>query len=608
MKSRIIFFLRYYIFWIVFFLIQKPIFMLWQHSSMTDIRWYDCFAVMWHGLPLDLSVAAYITVLPALLLIASAWVSNDVVKRIIGIYSFVIMLIAWLVIIADNGTFPSWGFRIDKTVFFYLVSPKEVIATAPWWMWLIGLLLYVFFVAISWLTYKNTIDTALLNDCMSMPQRVGVSVVMLLLAALLFLPIRGSLTVSTMNTGRVYYSPKRILNLAAINPVFNLIESLSEQTFDTQRYTYMPSDEAIGIVRDMTNDDIETDEIDTFFTAKRPDIVLIIWESMSANAWEALPCTHRIAEQGIWFTRAYASSFRTDRGVVAALSGFPGQPTSSLMTAPGKTKSLNYVSNDLHEHGYQLHWYYGGDEDFTNMRSYLTYGGFNDRVCDKSFPVSQRLSKWGVPDHILLNYAASQIRARKLDSTKHFDVILTLSSHEPFEVQSQKRFDNPYLNSMAYTDSCVGAFVDSLRQFPRWDSTLIVIMGDHGFPHPAGVQNHEPRRYALPIIFAGGAVRQPQQIDKVCSQIDWIPTVLYQLGAETKKYIFAKNVLSTTAKEWAFYSYNDGWGLITPTDTLVYDRVAQNVVLATDSVEIRDRQAKALVQTIYEQIDSLSLK
>ena len=41
------------------------------------------------------------------------------------------------------------------------------------------------------------------------------------------------------------------------------------------------------------------------------------------------------------------------------------------------------------------------------------------------------------------------------------------------------RIDEPFLNSVAYTDSCLGAFVDTLRNSPRWDNLLLVFVADH---------------------------------------------------------------------------------------------------------------------------------
>ena len=284
------------------------------------------------------------------------------------------------------------------------------------------------------------------------------------------------------------------------------------------------------------------------------------------------------------------------------MSAFPGQPTSSLMTVPYKSQHLPQLSKSLAPHGYSLKFWYGGDEDFTNMRSYLINGGFAERVNDHSFPVSERLSKWGVHDHLLFSRAVREISNRR-DSAPHLDVILSLSSHEPFEVPASQRFDNIYLNSIAYTDSCLGAFIDSLRCCPRWDSTLVVLVADHGYPYPATLQNFEPKRYHIPVIFCGGAVTAPVRIDRVCSQTDVVPTLLAQMGIDHSEYLFGKNALDSLGTPFAFYSFNDGFGLITATDTVVVDAKSDRLLLGSHSHA--EQQARAFVQRVMETIDSL---
>ena len=163
----------------------------------------------------------------------------------------------------------------------------------------------------------------------------------------------------------------------------------------------MPSDEAQTLMADLYQEKTDTIPSQRVLKTTRPDIVLFILESFSLNAWEAMPRLQELANEGLYFSHVEASSFRTDRGVVAILSAFPGQPTSSIMVLPAKSQNLPQIGKSLAAEGYKLKFWYGGDEDFTNMRSYLISGGFLDRVNDHSFPLSQRLSKWGVHDHLL---------------------------------------------------------------------------------------------------------------------------------------------------------------------------------------------------------------
>lgn len=600
MKQRLFCLLKYYLFWLTLMVLQKPVFMLFERASLGEVRAADVLQVMVHAFPLDLSVASYITAFLGLLLAVSFWIPSRLLARISAVYTAVLILLDTAVYITDLGLFPYWGFHLDKTLFVYMATPKEMFANAPWWVWTSAALAVLAVSAGCFAVYRywmRGLDE--LPPVEGLKRKTGYTIGTVVLTGLLFLPIRGSVTTSTMNTGRVYFSENQMLNLSAVNPLFHLMESLGESTFDTRRYTYMDSAEAQRLVAQLLPSETKGHTL-SVLTTPRPNIVFVILESFSSNAWEAMPCLQRLAAEGLFFTHAYASSYRTDRGMVAVLSGFPGQPTSSLMTSPAKSRHLPQLGKTLAAEGYRLKFWYGGDEDFTNMRSYLVNGGFTDRVNDHSFALSQRLSKWGVPDHLLFARAAEEIAART-DTAPALDVILSLSSHEPFEVPAIKRFENKYLNSVAYTDSCLGAFVDALRHSPSWSETLLVFVADHGYPYPQGVQNHEPRRYRIPVVWAGGAVQEAREIQTLCSQTDVVPTLLAQMHLDRSDYLFGKNVLDTAAVPFAFYSFNDGFAILTAQDSVVIDAKANRCVIGEDAATAT--QARAFMQCVMETID-----
>ena len=604
MKQRLLLFFKYYLFWIVLFQLQKLFFILVQYKLMGDISLSDCLQVMAHAFPLDLSVASYITAVFGLLLVVSNWLNVRVIRCISHVFTAVVLAIVVFVLIGDNSTFSFWGYHWDRSIFTFLQSPKEVLACAVWWQWILVTILFLLwfvacgFVYLKWLKWdKVELESRTTT-------RLWQTGVWLLITAFLFLPMRGSVTVSTMNTGRVYFSNNQMLNQAAVNPLFNIIESLSENTFDLNKYTYMSSVEAQQLTQQLLPTDrwTHTEEV---FATQRPNIVLVILESFSTNALGAMPNLMRLAQEGINFSNAYSSSYRTDRGIVSLMSAFPGQPTSSLMTVPSKSRNLPQIGKALKQEGYLLNFYYGGDEDFTNMRSYLIDGGFENRVVDKDFPLQDRMSKWGAHDHIVLERASREIRQRytQYPDNQYFDVILTLSSHEPFDIPFTSDFSHAYLNSVAYTDSCLGAFVDSLKQHPLWDSTIVILSPDHGYPYPNGIANYNPLRYRIPMAIIGGAVQQPMQVPTLCSQIDLVPTVLHAMGLDAEAYPFSKNILDSTQTEFAFYAFNDGFALLTPQDTIIVDAKA-NMLLHGNN-EFLNQQAHAFMQCIMEEIDQL---
>ena len=604
MKTRLILFIRMYVYWLLFFVLQKPLFMVWQYPLLGDVRMIDWLLVPWHGLPLDLSMASYVMLAVGLILCVSWWVRwNKLHYALDGITGICLFVGLWTVL-GDNGCFPSWGYHLDRDIFSYLASPKEALACAPWWVWVLGGVGFVVLFALWWFVYKRITKAYSATEVYEplWSRRSGWTLVMLLLTGALFLPIRGSVTVSTMNSGRVYYSDNQMLNLAAVNPLFNVVESLGSGNFDASEYTYMSTEDAKQEVMKWLPSDRFDRESESLLTTKRPNVVLVILESFSMNAWQAMPRLQQLSKEGLFFSNIYANSYRTDRGVVSVLSGYPGQPTTSLMVAPYKSQSLPQLGQCLKKEGYELKFYYGGDEDFTNMRSYLVQGGFEDRVADRDFPASARVSKWGAPDHLLMDYAAKDI-LKKYDEhpeQKRLSTVLSLSSHEPFEVDYHHR-EHPYLNAIAYTDSCLGAFVDSLKQSSMWDSTLIVMVADHGYPYPQDLQSYMPARYRIPIVMAGGAVRCPKQIDRLGSQIDLVPTLLCQMGLDADDFVFGKNIVDTVQHEFAFFAYNDGFGLIVPNDTVVVDAKANKTMIGNNK-EL-EYSARAFVQRVMETIN-----
>lgn len=280
MKERLIGLIKTYILFVCIFILQKPLFILYYSSLYAGTSWTDPFKVVWNGLPLDLSLAGYLTAIPGLLFIASAWTLSKALRRIWNGYYFFIAILLAVIFIVDIGLYEYWGFRLDATpLFYFFSSPKDALASISIWQVLGGIvamilyasLLYVLFLWIQKGIWKR----------MKLPyRRLSVSGVMLLLTGLLFIPIRGGFTVSTMNTGKVYFSSNQRLNHAAINPAFSLMESLSKQKDFGKQYRFMEAAQADELIKNLVDpsvldstamvpDTLRT----TLFKTERPNII-----------------------------------------------------------------------------------------------------------------------------------------------------------------------------------------------------------------------------------------------------------------------------------------------------------------------------------------------
>lgn len=598
-----------YFLFVLIFVIQKPIFMGYYHTLYNEVSLADYLSVIRHGLPLDQSLAGYLTAIPGLLLIASVWMRPSIIRQLRRGYFMCIALLLSCIFIGDLGLYEYWGFRLDATPLFYLFSsPKDALASVSIWVVVAGLsAIAVYAIVLYRIFYRVLIyqkQTPEIN-----PHRIRTSVVTLLITGLLFVPIRGGFTVSTMNLSKVYFSSNQRLNHAAINPCFSLMESLSRQNHFDKQYRFMKAEEADRLFAELKDKPVaKADSIPQLFTAKRPNVILIILESFSSKLMQTLGGEpdvavnmDRFGQEGILFTHFFANSFRTDRGLAAIISGYPAQPTTSIMKYPKKTQHLPSIPGSLKKAGYNLQYYYGGDADFTNMRSYLIQAGISNIVSDKDFPLSERLSKWGAHDHVVFNRALNDL---KQDSVQEpfMKIIQTSSSHEPFEVPFQK-LNDPKLNAFAYADSCAGDFVRQFKKTPLWKNTVIVLVPDHLGAYPKDIDNLTVDRYRIPLIFIGGAVKEHKEIDTYGSQIDIAATLLGQLGLPHEEFAFSKNMLNPNSPHFGFFTFPNAFGMTTPENEVVFNCEANAVV--SDEGEHKGenlQKAKAFLQKLYDDL------
>jgi phosphoglycerol transferase MdoB-like AlkP superfamily enzyme len=606
MKSLILSFVKTYLLFVLLFIIWKPLFMWFHHDLYAEAGTMDYFEVMLHGLPLDFSVAGYFTIVPGLLLIASLWIPFRLTTLLRRVYFYTIAFIFSVICIPDLVLYHYWGFRLDSTpLFYFFSSPKDALASAGTGFLVAGAGAILVHIVLCCVLFEYLLIRGHKRQIVHSP--MAVTGVMMLMVGLLFIPIRGSFTVSVMNLSKVYYSENLRLNHAAVNPCFSLMESLFRKLDFDKQYRFMPSQEADGIFRFLTDQPPVTDSIPALFACNRPNVVFVILESFLSKAMESLGGIPGVAvnmdklgKEGILFTNFYANSFRTDRGLVSIIAGYPAQPTMSIMKYPKKTESLPSISRSLKGVGYDLQYYYGGDADFTNMRSFLLSAGFNRIVSDKDFPVQERLSKWGAHDHILFSRFLSDLENKPREP--FMKIIQTSSSHEPFDVPYH-RLEDPFLNAIAYTDSCLGDFISRFRQTDLWEHTLVVLVPDHAGSYPYPTDNLSPERYQIPLIWTGGAIKSPVKIDTCGSQIDIAATLLSQLGIPHDEFTFSKNLLNPASPHYAFFTYPNIFGMITPENQLVFDCDAKQVYSDTGIHSGENlMKGKAILQKLYDDL------
>lgn len=608
MKQRLVIYIRTFVMFTLLFILLMPIFMLYNHNLFQEFAFKDYLLVVYHGLPMNLSVAGYMTVIPSLILTASTLSGNKPIKIAQYCYYIIISLLIPLIYLVDMVLYGYWGFRLDTTpLFYFFTSPKDAIASVNIWFVIISLLIYLVSAFLLFMLCR----LFLIRDIKPIADKKGrikSCIVLLLCAAFLFLPIRGSITVSTMNLGNGYFSENQRLNHATVNPCFSLMSSAWGGMKIDGLYRFMKANEADKLfaqLRDTTQVG-GGPTVRKLLNTSRPNIIVVVLESFSAKimgTMGGIPVAvnmDRLGKEGILFTNFYANSFRTDRGLAAILAGYPAQPTTSIMKYPEKTGSLPMFPRVLLREGYDLKYYYGGDANFTDMRSFLVTAGFSKLISDKDFPASQRKSKWGAPDGILFQRVLQDFR--KPVRTPFLKIIQTSSSHDPFDVPFRK-LSNKILNAFAYSDQCLGDFVNHLKKTSYWKNTLIILVPDHLGCYPKYIDNFQFDRYHIPLILTGGAIKSPGKIDTYGSQIDIAATLLSQLGLSYKAFTFSKDMLNPNVPHFGYSTVPNAFCMVTPDDSVFYNCEVNKVIKDQGRHKGKNLPyGKALLQKLYDDL------
>ncbi len=593
---------------VVMMAVQKPVFMAYYAVEAAGAGFRGWIDVLWHGLTLDMTVAGYVTALPILVTLLSLWfrLPEKVWRGVLTVW-FVLVAVATAVIFAvDVALYEHWGFRIDSTVLIYLTDPEEAMASVDFWLGVRQTLLAAVYAAGMIWAYRRILG---IFDGRTVGWRVASlgSLAVVMLAGFDFLAIRGGTGASVANVSKVYFSPMQFLNHAATNPVFSFLASLGERVDYADEYPFFDETTRAEKFDALRGNGPAAGASEPVLNTARPNVVIVILESFARTVMDAevdgqpvMPYMQRLKGEGIWFENFFANSFRTDRGEVAILSGFPAQTRMSIMKLPAKSRNLPSVARSLAGEGYATSFAYGGDLNFTNQASYMYATGWQELTWQKDLRFDAPAADWGYDDALMCDWFADRVIALS-DAGKPFLAgLLTLSSHTPFDVPYSK-FDDKVLNAMAFSDECVGKMIDRLKASPAWKDLLVVLVADHGYPYPRTLTYNEPLRHRIPMIWTGGAVAGPRVVEDYAAQIDIAATLLAQLGVAHDDFDYSKDIFAPTPpRKFAYYTFNDGFGVVDASGEAVWDATGDRVVTATGP-ELLDI-GRTMLQTTYVDI------
>jgi phosphoglycerol transferase MdoB-like AlkP superfamily enzyme len=157
---------------------------------------------------------------------------------------------------------------------------------------------------------------------------------------------------------------------------------------------------------------------------------------------------------------------------------------------------------------------------------------------------------WGTCDQDVYRRAIKEADASYASGKTFLNFILTTSNHRPytFPKVAVDLKEGSRAAGVRYSDFALQEFFRNAASKPWFENTVFVIVGDH-CASSAGKTDLPINRYRIPAIIYNARSVKPQKVDKLCSQIDILPTLLSLLHVKYTSTFFGKNILSMKPEE-----------------------------------------------------------
>ncbi len=580
MKERLKAFGYCSLFWLLFFIVTKVIFLgnhFWKFLYLPVDDWFGLFL---HGLPLDLYMMAWIMLPVGLVLTASAFIKNNRwVDYSLLTYSLLLVILFGFIVIVDVEWYRRWGTHLDSFAIeqfgllglaieeVALYKLLQLIAT-----WLVLCVVFYFlYQEIVGRHLKKLPDTPWIT-------RLAIGVLTLALLA----PILWNLGFRSDKTPTSYFSEEPFANHAATNMYWHTFDAIL-----TDELAYgegpAPSEKETITVEKMFG---ERGNSKKLLREERPNIILLVLRDYSAKLLSPLlgldsisPNLNGLVKEGVLFDHMYANGIAWDKGLSAIFNGYPSFPHShnSLVKSADKAATLPFLGQVMKAQGYTTGIAYGFKAQELDFEAYLNMAGF-DRIIKKNDFKNVPASSSSVHDHYVLDRILEEGDASTAPffytfiGANNIDIEEISDRKGPRLSDIEKKVDRLFLNTAYHKDETLGDFIKKAKEKQWWDNTLLVILSDQGSSLPGNTAHHEPDRFKIPMLWLGGALRKKDTIVHTYGmQSDVSKTLLRQMGIESNEFRFSNDLLSENPHSFAIYAFGKGYGFVQEGTKIIYD-------------------------------------
>lgn len=568
------FFLKLYFFWLFLFFINRVIFLVFYFKSFNNIKLLEVLQIVPNSIPLDLSFISYVATVIFLLILLGFLLSffkiEPFINKTVNFFLVSMILFTNFVSAAEICLYKEWETKLNYTALSHLKQPSEVFLTAS----NIDYLIFSFYILISIIVirfYFYNIKIHFKFQKNTFKSIVKKIVFAPLILGVFFYFIRGGLQSIPINISDAYFSKNIIVNDLTVNSNWNIIQSYfkSSRSINGNPYKKYSKKDYDLFVENYVNDSTSKVLPIKILKDEQPNIVFILLESWSADIIESLgglksitPNFNKLEKQGLLFSNFYSNGWKSEQAVSSIFSSFPVFPYISIIKETDKARKLPSINKSLKN--YNSSFIFGGQLSYGNIKGFLLNQKF-DLVLDiDDFDYPR--GRLGIHDEFMFDEFHLHLNKMK---EPFFSTLFTLSSHSPYDFPFKHKFSfnsrhDPYVNSIAYTDSCLGVFFNKIKNEKWYDNTLFIIVSDHSHSTPINRRVAQKERFKIPMLWYGNVLHDKYKgvsNEILSSHIDITPTLLSQLNYKDDSKYFGNDIFKLN-KKYVPYSFVRGYGMI----------------------------------------------
>ncbi|MCE3277854.1 MAG: Lipoteichoic acid synthase 2 [Bacteroidetes bacterium] len=306
------------------------------------------------------------------------------------------------------------------------------------------------------------------------------------------------------------------------------------------------------------------------------NVIVFVMESTPAEYVQPYSGTYKITpelekhlKESIVFDNVYAHAPATNNSMVSILGSVYPWLSYNSITKEHPDIQIPTISSELKKHGYRTAFFNSADNRFQKAGEFLANREFDNIKdcstveCSKHFEVNDK--NWdfldGKDDICTSDDMMSWINQEK--DKPFFSMMWTYQTHYPYFTSGNEKFYTPdpmfnkYLNAVNHSDQVLGKLLDDLKNNGLSESTLVVVVGDHGeafgrhnqFNHASGIYEENLH---VPCVLINPSFKGEHQ-PGIGGLVDLAPTIMNQLGLPVSEKWQGSDLFTKTESDRVFF-------------------------------------------------------